>query len=626
MNTKHLITTVACIAVWGIMKPTASQSVSPGLITEALYMYEELPGVNKSEYLSPTALKLSPDKQFLYVAENTARRLDVVKVSSNTVVSSILLPNHPTGIDVGDDGMVYVTCFSPSRPMGVVCVIDGATRTIQKIFPAGHSPRAPILRESELFICNQFENVVSVMDINSGAITDEIPAVHEPYAAALMPNGLGLLVANYLPFGRSDVDTLMASVTIINANTKQVLKNVELFNGAQSMNGICIAPNNDYAYISHIRSLHTMTPLDQLERGWINANSVSVVNLKDFRYEGSFLLDNSGAGAANPWGIECNDNHLVVTTAGTHEIHIIDRNKLHSTIREKTYDDMNYSLSLSLGFAERKRVGVKGPRAILLDGSDLYVAGYFSDEVERYELSNEALAVKKSTIALGGKQEMNIVRSGKYNFSEARDMCFQGWQSCISCHPDARADGLKWDLENDGNGNFKNDKSLLYSHVTAPSMITGVRDSAEVATRAGIQYILFWNPAQLEDRAHAIDMYLRTVRAVPSPFLDNGRLSASAQRGKVVFKEQKCDECHPGDNYFTDQEIHVGRKTSEDGGSLDGNWDTPVLHEVWRTAPYSYDGICPTMKCMYEPPISHGIENNISSQDLNDLVEYVNSL
>ena len=223
---------------------------------------------------------------------------------------------------------------------------------------------------------------------------------------------------------------------------------------------------------------------------------------------------------------------------------------------------------------------------------------------------------------------MDIVRKGKFNFSEAKQMCFQGWQSCISCHPDARADALKWDLENDGNGNFKNDKSLLYAHVTAPSMITGVRDSAEIATRAGIQYILFWDPAQLEDRAHAIDMYLRTVRAVPSPFLDKGLLSTSAKRGKVLFKELKCDECHTPDQYFTDKKKHGGRMPEENNRKVppDGNWDTPTLHEVWRTAPYSFDGVCATMRCMYEEPISHGIEKPISEQDLTDLVEYVNSL
>ncbi|MBD3347111.1 MAG: hypothetical protein GF401_18820 [Chitinivibrionales bacterium] len=45
--------------------------VSPGFITELLFMYNELPGVNKSPYLSPVDIAVSPDEQTLYVAELT---------------------------------------------------------------------------------------------------------------------------------------------------------------------------------------------------------------------------------------------------------------------------------------------------------------------------------------------------------------------------------------------------------------------------------------------------------------------------------------------------------------------------------------------------------------------------
>ena len=36
------------------------------------------------------------------------------------------------------------------------------------------------------------------------------------------------------------------------------------------------------------------------------------------------------------------------------------------------------------------------------------------------------------------------VRRGEILFHDASD-CFERWQSCASCHPDARADGLNWD-------------------------------------------------------------------------------------------------------------------------------------------------------------------------------------
>ena len=45
-------------------------------------------------------------------------------------------------------------------------------------------------------------------------------------------------------------------------------------------------------------------------------------------------------------------------------------------------------------------------------------------------------------------------------------------------------DGLNWDLLNDGIGNPKSTKTLLYSHATPPAMISGIRADAETAVRA----------------------------------------------------------------------------------------------------------------------------------------------
>ncbi len=92
-------------------------------------------------------------------------------------------------------------------------------------------------------------------------------------------------------------------------------------------------------------------------------------------------------------------------------------------------------------------------------------------------------------------------------------------------------DGLKWDLANDGDGNFKNAKSLLYAHITPPVMWTGVRDSAEFAVRAGVSNILMTNPDFVQTEISDIDAYLKSIRHVPSPFLEHGRLNADGQTG-----------------------------------------------------------------------------------------------
>ena len=64
-------------------------------------------------------------------------------------------------------------------------------------------------------------------------------------------------------------------------------------------------------------------------------------------------------------------------------------------------------------------------------------------------------------------------RRGEMLYNDG-SMCFQQWQSCASCHPDGRVDGLNWDLLNDGMGNPKQTRSELYNHVTPPTMIRQV--------------------------------------------------------------------------------------------------------------------------------------------------------
>jgi hypothetical protein len=56
------------------------------------------------------------------------------------------------------------------------------------------------------------------------------------------------------------------------------------------------------------------------------------------------------------------------------------------------------------------------------------------------------------TIALSSEPILTLERQGELLFHDAT-ICMQSWQSCASCHPDGRVDGLNWDLMNDDQGN-----------------------------------------------------------------------------------------------------------------------------------------------------------------------------
>ncbi len=224
---------------------------------------------------------------------------------------------------------------------------------------------------------------------------------------------------------------------------------------------------------------------------------------------------------------------------------------------------------------------------------------------------------------------------GEKAFADA-SRAYQGWVSCISCHHDGRTDGLRWDLLNDGVGNPKSAKSMLLSHKTNPSMVRGVRPTAESAVRAGFIHLLECDPIETDCRN--IDVYLSGLQPVPSPYLiknlvknsdyTDGQtpascwtLSEKAKKGKRLFIKSGCSGCHSGELY-TDQKRHNAGTCSPD--DPDGDYDTPTLIEVWRTAPYLHDNSAVRIRDTFVE--GHGSAHRLTDQEIEALEEYVLSL
>jgi cytochrome c peroxidase len=152
-------------------------------------------------------------------------------------------------------------------------------------------------------------------------------------------------------------------------------------------------------------------------------------------------------------------------------------------------------------------------------------------------------------------------------------------------------------------------------------MVSGVRDTAETAVRAGIRFIQF--AVASEDRATAIDAYLTALAPVPSPWLRKGRLSPAAERGRAVFDRAKCSTCHPPPLFTDLQPYNVGVGTGPESGKA---LDTPTLVEVWRTAPYLYDGRSATMVDVLtrdNPADKHGVTSGLKPDEIADLAEFI---
>jgi cytochrome c peroxidase len=285
-----------------------------------------------------------------------------------------------------------------------------------------------------------------------------------------------------------------------------------------------------------------------------------------------------------------------------------------------TAADVPNDLSFLVGLRRRIELKGNGARGLVTVGNAVYIAQYFSDDLAMVDLEEESSAKRVRTISLGSKKRMSQARRGEMLFNDAI-RCFQHWQSCGSCHPGGRSDGLNWDLLNDGMGNPKNTKSMLLAHRTPPVMITGIRPSAEVAVRAGIKFILF--AVRPEEEAVAIDTYLKSMKPVPSPHLVGGAPSAAAKRGKGVFAKAGCASCHPASLYTNKKKYNVGTGV---GMEKTRAFDTPTLVEAWRTGPYLYDGRAVTMVDVlkkHNKRDGHGRTSRLGARELSDLAEFV---
>jgi YVTN family beta-propeller protein len=559
----------------------------------------------------PTGIVETSDNQFL-----VSNKGDKTVVLYSSDFEKILVTWHfeeiPTGIATRGD-YAFITTFETN---GKVHFLNLKTGEIENSIPTAAGARAPVLSPDgrSLYVLDQFQNTVARIDVSSRKVIASTEVLREPYRAVADLSGRYLFVSNFLPAQSANAEHVAACVSVIDLDKFVKVADIPLTNGSNALSGIALSSDGNYVFVIHTLARFGL-PTNQILQGWINTSAMSIIDVNSLTLTASVLLDDPENGAAGVWDIKTSESNIVITHSGTHEISVID---YPAFVRKlDAYTDksaLNYDLTFMKGIRTRIAVMGNGPRDFVISGDRAVVTTYFSDIVNIFSLHNG----QNRIVNLNEKRFESSADMGERIFHDAT-YCLQNWQSCNSCHPgNGRMDGLNWDLLNDGIGNPKNTKSLLYSHETPPAMITGIRAHAEMAVRSGFIHIQFADIP--ENLAHYVDLYLKSLRPVASPYLVDGKFSARAERGLKVFEKHHCGTCHSG-SYYTDMKSHrIGQDVEFENG-----WDTPALVEVWRTAPYLFDGRAATMKDVFKI-YQHGIRNRISDRELNDLVEFVNSL
>ena len=568
-----------------------------------------------TSYISTADIALS--SQYMYVADST--RNNVYKLSLD---GGNLINTYNAGKKVN-----CVVYFNNCLYVGVggldgdIIKLDENFNVVSTAF-AGHTPSDIIVHNDKVYVANTYSDTVGVYSTNL-VLEKTIKVAREPLELTVANNKI--YVACHLANDVATADIVSADLSIIDTKTNTLVKNLPLLNGTSVVKGIATSTNGKYVYLTAQLGRY-FYPATQVQYGWENTNAMVIVDTETDKVYSTVMLDQETWGAPNPWGIRVDNNKIYVTLSGINDLMVIDESNMLLKLANYTEEQRLDSVAGDFSILSRKRVSLNGIgcRKIEILNGKAYICQYFSGTVEVVDIFNLSLSTK--LVRLGTQPEFDNVRKGEIMWNDA-SLCYQEWRSCASCHPDGRNDGLNWDELNDGIGNPKQTKSLIYSYRTPPCDATGIRATCEEQVRASFKNAMkndYIQSGITEEEFCAMDEYLKSLVPVQSPYLNrDGSMSDSAIRGLSLFNSIGCASCHNGANY-SDLNLYYTKVS----GDLDDTWEdrkmiTPTLVETWRSAPYTYIGGLNTM----EETVAYYAEGlNLSEQKIKDIANYILSL
>jgi len=600
---------------------------------------EPLKAAGTVQYKTPQNLALRPDGKELYVTCESSHSVAVIDTLTNQKIAEIPVGRHPIDVAFGPDGArAYVTNWLDDS----IAVIDVLNCKVVQTLPVGDEPRGILTDRAGkyLYVCNTSSDSISVVQIPTMREIKRLATSRNPWSLALSPDGSRIFVSNNLsrlvPF-RTE---LLSEVTVIDTERAVVQERYHIC-GANLLQGVAWHPSGDFAFVTLNRTKSNV-PMTRLLQGWTITNGLGIM-WKDGRVD-QVLLDEPGQCFPDPTDVAFTpDGQLaLVTSTSTDRIAVIDVPKLIGMLQAATPYEREHILPNHTGkpteFVIAHIQTRESPRGLLItpDGKTAYVVCALDDSLTVIDIERREAVAR---IDLGGPTEIAKTRYGERLFHSAK-ITFHRQFSCHSCHPGGHIDGITYDIEPDGIGVSPVDNRTLRGILdTAPFKWEGTNPS--LSRQCGPRLSVFFTRLQpfTPQELSAVDNYICTIPRPPNRYRPLGaELTEAQRRGKLIFertvtndgriipKENRCITCHLPP-LFTDRQLHdVGTRQRLD---RQGKFDTPHLNNIYDSAPYLHNGIAETLEeiwTRYNPNDKHGVTNDMTKDQLNDLIEYLKTL
>ncbi len=594
------------------------------------------------DYASPLELLFSPDGARLYVLCQQTEEVRVLDAASFAVIKKIAVGRVPRGFSLSHDG---ARLFVANSWDDTLSVIDTRTLAVTAIWPVGAEPSSVVEDRAgkRLYVANRISNDIAVLDASTGAEQKRLLAGRGASYLTLSPDGSRIYSTHVypnpprIPTGMDNRKPPESEITVIDTARAEVVDRIPLHSIAGVFH-LAFSPDGRLGVVAEYHPKN-LVPLAHLEHGGAFAFTLTLFGA-DVGKPVEVPLDELERYASRPFGVAIapDKSRLYVTAGGSECVIAIDIPRLLRFIHARPHPEsgsFEQDLAASANYVVARIAVGRDPRGLALsrDGRRLFVANRLDDTISVIDTRTDLVA---STVNLAGPKTVSAIRRGEQAFYTSR-YSFQGQIGCASCHIDSTFDGLTWDLEPDGFGlDIVDNKMLEGVKDTAPYKWIGTNPN--IPTECGPRTEkYFWRSEQYDDLTLAdLSMYALSLSPRPNRWrLASGELTEAQERGLAIFERaqdkfgnpiplsNRCSYCHSGPKGTNQQIFDVGTRKATDTG---GRFKSAPLTSIALTAPYLHDGSAHSLEeiwTVYNPEDKHGRTNDLTKDELNDLIEYL---